>query len=488
MRKFFSPLIFLGALLLLTVTIPAASARAGQQAPNQRFWTELPAGGHIQKVQSLPDFIDLAAKLSPAVVNISTVESGESEASESGGEGSPFEQFGHPPSKSLGSGFIISKDGYVLTNEHVVENPAKITVTTQDGHNYIAKVVGIDKKTDLALLKIKPDHELAVAPLGNSDGVKVGEWVMAIGNPFGFDHSVTAGIVSAKGRFIPGSIDQPGNLDQYIQTDASINPGNSGGPLIDLRGEVIGVNTAIFTLTRGSMGIGFAIPINVAKDELSQLREHGKVTRGWLGVFIQQLTPDLSSSLGLRDVKGALVAQVIGNSPAAAAGVKRGDVIVSYEGQALTDSRQLPLMVARTPLGRRVMLKIIRDKKPIAVPVVITESHESELAEAATAIPKPALGTQSLFGLRVKDLSPGLARELGVDADSGVVIASVEPGSRADEAGLRARDVILEVNRAAVKNVDGYQKALKAGGKAKNVLLLVKRGDNTTYVVLKPKG
>lgn len=484
---------FAGIFSIATASADASAAQGS--APSTRFWSELPDAGHIAKAQTMPDFVELAAKLSPAVVNISTEEPDEPGAAAEPPEGieppegheggphsqGPFEEFGGPQhSKALGSGFIITKDGYILTNEHVVENPGKVTVTTQDGRNYIAKIIGHDEKSDIALLKIDAKHDLAVAPLGNSDDVRVGEWVMAIGNPFGFDHSVTAGIVSAKGRFIPN------NYEDFIQTDASINPGNSGGPLIDLRGDVIGVNCAIYTHTGSSMGIGFAVPIDLVKEELPQLKSAGKVVRGWLGVYIQKMTPELAESLGMADSRGALVAKVLDDGPAKAAGVKRGDVIISFDNQEIGDSRELPLMVGRTELGHKGTLKVIRDKQTIELPVTITESHETELA-AAENPEKPEVGIKSPFGLRVKDLSPELAKELGIDTPGGVVISSVQPGSRADEAGLRARDVIMEVNREAVKDVDSYQNALKTGAKGKIVLLLVKRGDNTIYVALKPE-
>ena len=483
----------LGATLTFIATCPIASA-ADSAPGGARFWTELPDTVQPAKVQTMPDFVELAAKLSPAVVNISTDESDEPAASiESPPENSPhggphshgpLEEFGTPPeqhSKALGSGFIITKDGYILTNEHVVDGPGKVTVTTQDGHNYTAKVVGHDEKSDIALLKIDAKRELAVAPLGDSADLKVGEWVMAIGNPFGFDHSVTAGIVSAKGRFIPG------NYEDFIQTDASINPGNSGGPLIDLRGNVIGVNCAIYTHTGSSMGIGFAVPIDLVKEELPQLKASGKVVRGWLGVYIQKVTPELAESLGLGDSRGALVAKVLDNGPAKAAGVKRGDVIVAFDNQPVDDSRELPLLVGRTELGHKSMLKVIRDKQTIELPVTITQSREPELVAAEEKSEKPDLGAASAFGLHVKDLSPELAKELGLDQPGGVVISSVQPGSRADEAGLRARDVIIEVNRKSVKDVDAYQQALKASPKGKLVLLLVKRGDSTVYVAVKPE-
>jgi serine protease Do len=460
--------------MLAAVAVSAAlifSCPAGS-ASEVQFWTDTPEGGHVAKAQTLPDFVDLAAKLSPAVVNIST------EGTEEGGSEGEFPApYGHQHGKSLGSGFIVSKDGYILTNDHVIENPSKVTVTLQDGHNYTAKVIGGDSKTDVALLKIDAGHELAVAPLGNSDDLKVGQWVMAIGNPFGFDHTVTVGVVSAKGRFLPESV------DQFIQTDASINPGNSGGPLIDLSGGVVGVNAAIFTSTGRSMGIGFAIPINLVKEELSELHDHGKVKHGWLGVMIQEVTPELAESMDLKDARGALVAEVIKNSPAAIAGVKRGDVIIEFDGHPIKDRRELPLLVTRTPLGKTVTFKIVRDKQEKDLVANITESHEAELA-AAESQPKMT-GTPSSFGLRVQDLSPDLAHELGLD--SGVLISGVEPGSRGDEVGLQARDVILEVNRSPVKDVSSYQQALKAGGKGSIVLLLVKRGDSTLYFALKPE-
>ncbi|HVA80781.1 MAG TPA: Do family serine endopeptidase [Candidatus Binataceae bacterium] len=478
----------------LTVTALAAAiflqAGARAAAPAGRFWTDLPgdAGGHVAKAQTLPDFVDLAARLSPAVVNISTEETDSPESSGGGEPGrhrgefsGPLTPFGHQHSKSLASGFIISKDGYILTNDHAVDNPAKVTVTLQDGKSFPAKVVGHDKKTDIALLKINAGRDLAVAPLGDSDQVRVGEWVMAIGNPFGFDHSVTAGIVSAKGRFIPD------NFDQFLQTDASINPGNSGGPLIDLRGAVVGVNSAIYTQTGASMGIGFAIPVNLVKDELPQLRDKGHVTRGWLGVYIQPVTAELAQSLGIKDAQGALVAQVLPHGPAQAAGVQRGDVITDYDGAAVVDSRELPLLVSRTPLDKTVTIKIIRDRQPRNLSATITESHEAQLA-AAENQPKPqAPGIPSQFGLRVKDLNGELAGQLGLETSHGVVIASVEPGSSAEQAGLRARDVILEVNRQAVASVDSYQTALKAGARNKVVLLLVKRAEGTLYFAIKPR-
>jgi serine protease Do len=493
-NKLFRPIALAGIAILAATVILMTSriqARAADSTP-ARFWSELPDGAQAAKAQSMPDFVDLAARLSPAVVNISTDETDEpAEGAEPPEDApnpldphseGPLEQFGgEPHSKGLGSGFIITKDGYILTNQHVVDSPGKVTVTTQDGHNYTAKIIGHDEKSDIALLKIDAKHDLAVAPLGDSSDLRVGEWVMAIGNPFGFDHTVTAGIVSAKGRFIPG------NYEDFIQTDASINPGNSGGPLIDLRGNVIGVNCAIYTHTGQSLGIGFAVPIDLVKEELPQLKSSGKVVRGWLGVYIQKVTPELAESLGLADAHGALVAKVLDDGPAKAAGVKRGDVIVAFDKQPVDDSRELPLLVGRSDLGHKGVLTVIRDKQTIELPVTITESHEPEIVAAEEKSAKPDPGAVSPFGLRVKDLSPDLAKELGLDTPGGVEIALVQPGSAGDEAGLRSRDVILEVNRAAVKDVDAYQAALKKSAKGKIVLLLVKRGENTIYVTVKPE-
>ncbi len=250
---------------------------------------------------------------------------------------------------------------------------------------------------------------------------------------------------------------------------------------------MIGVNCAIYTHTGASMGIGFAVPIDLVKEELPQLKSSGKVVRGWLGVYIQKVTPELAESLGLEDSRGALVAKVLDNGPAQAAGVKRGDVIVAFDNQPVDDSRELPLLVGRTDLGHKGILKVIRDKQTIDLPVTITQSREPEIVASAEKSEKPDLGAVSPFGLHVKDLSPDLAKELGLDTPDGVVIASVQPGSRADEAGLRARDVIIEVNRAAVKDVDAYQNAVKASAKGKSVLLLIRRGDATVYVPIKPE-
>jgi serine protease Do len=446
-------------------------------------------------VSTLPDFAALAEKLSPAVVNVSTTSEGEAPSFGGGelgpfggdphGQGNPhgfmepFERFFGPlprrlfKQRSLGSGFIINRAGYILTNNHVIENADEIVVKTADEKEYKAKVIGRDPKTDIAVIKIDDAKDLTTVSMGNSDDLRVGEWVMAIGNPFGLEHTVTAGIVSAKGRFIG-----QGSYDNFIQTDAAINPGNSGGPLINLKGEVVGINTAIFSRSGGNIGIGFAIPVNVAKDLLPELEEKGKVTRGWLGVMIQRVTPDIADSLGLAAPKGALVAEVMKDGPAEGAGLEVGDVIVEFDGHAIKESTELPMLVARTPVGKTVTVKVIRDKGTRSFSVKIDELKEEETAVAG--------GKEESLGLTVQPLTPEIADSLGLDKDvKGVVVSGVEPGSSADEAGMRRGDVILEVNREPVKDLSGYRKALKAG-KGKTVLLLVRRGDNSIFLALKP--
>jgi serine protease Do len=446
-------------------------------------------------VITVPDFAALAEKLSPAVVNVSTTSEGEAPSFGGGelgpfggdprGHGNPhgfmepFERFFGPlprrpfKQRSLGSGFIINRAGYILTNNHVIENAEEIVVRTADEKEYKAKVIGRDPKTDIAVIKIDDAKDLTAVSMGNSDDLRVGEWVMAIGNPFGLEHTVTAGIVSAKGRFIG-----QGSYDNFIQTDAAINPGNSGGPLINLKGEVVGINTAIFSRSGGNIGIGFAIPVNVAKDLLPELEEKGKVTRGWLGVMIQRVTPDIADSLGLAASKGALVAEVMKDGPAEEAGLKVGDVIVEFDGHAIKESTELPMLVARTPVGKTVTVKVIRDKGTQSFSVKIGELKEEETPVAG--------GKEESLGLTVQPLTPEIADSLGLDKDvEGVVVSGVEPDSSAEEAGMRRGDVILEVNREPVKDLSSYRKALKAG-KGKTVLFLVRRGENTIFLALKP--
>jgi serine protease Do len=437
----------------------------------------------------LPDFVALAKKMKPIVVNISSTQVSESHgAQEFGnpfGEDDPFNDFwrrffggpvprGPQRQRSLGSGFIIDADGSILTNNHVVENAQKIVVKLADDQEYEAKVVGRDSKTDIAVIKINAKTSLAAASLGDSDHLEVGEWVVAIGNPFGLDSTVTSGIVSAKGRHIG-----QGPYDNFIQTDASINPGNSGGPLINLRGEEIGINTAIFSRSGTNIGIGFAIPINLVKELLPQLRGKGKVTRGYLGVLIQKVTPDIAESLGMEKGYGALVANVSKDGPAEKAGVKVGDVIVEFDGKEIKDSGDLPIIVARTPVDKKVRMKVLRDKKEVLLNVAVGELKEEEVA--ATVPEKGELG------LTVQRLTPQIAESLGLEKADGVVVTAVEPGSAADEAGIRRGDVILEVDRKPIRNLEEYRKSITGIRKGKGVLFLVRRGESTLFLALKPQ-
>jgi serine protease Do len=425
------------------------------------------------------------------VVNISTTQMSEARSQSQPEFGSPFGDddpfndfwrrfFGGPMprgpqrQRSLGSGFIIDADGSILTNNHVVENAQKIVVKLSNDQEYEAKVIGRDPKTDMAVIKIDAKTGLSAASLGDSDGLEVGEWVVAIGNPFGLDSTITSGIVSAKGRHIG-----QGPYDNFIQTDASINPGNSGGPLINLRGEVIGINTAIFSRTGGNMGIGFAIPINLAKELLPQLRGKGKVTRGYLGVLIQKVTPEIADSLGMERGYGALVANVSKDGPAEKAGVKVGDVIVEFDGKEVKDSADLPIIVARTTVDKKVRMKVLRDKKEVTLNVAVGELKDEEVVASA-----PEKGE---LGMTVQKLTPQLAENLGLDKPDGVVVTAIEPGSAADEAGIRRGDVILEIDRKPVRGVEDYRKAVGATRKGRGVLFLVRRGESTLFLALKPQ-
>jgi serine protease Do len=433
------------------------------------------------------NFSELAENVRPGVVNIQVVKKVKNVAFGSRsfrgnpfGEDSPFGDFfgpfsegapsPEPQQQGVGSGFVMSRDGYILTNNHVVEDADQIKVKLINGKEYDGKVVGRDPKTDLALVKIDAS-DLHALPLGNSDDLKVGSWVMAIGSPFGLEQTVTAGIVSAKGRVI-GS----GPYDNFIQTDASINPGNSGGPLINTKGEVVGINTAI--LAQGK-GIGFAIPINMAKDIAPQLQEKGHVTRGWLGVSIQEMTPELAKSFGLTDNKGALVGQVLTGSPAEKAGIEQGDVIVEFDGKAISESKDLPQVVASTPVGKSVNVKLLRNGKTLDRSVKVSEMEENVAVANAPA--------HKTLGITVQNLTPEMARRLRINTDSGVVVTGVEPGSPAANAGIQTGDVIREVNRKPVKDVDDLRQKVEQAKDQNNILLLVKRGENNMFASVTPK-
>ena len=374
--------------------------------------------------------------------------------------------------KSLGSGFIIDREGYIVTNNHVIENADEIKVKLANGREFAARVVGADPKTDLALIKIEGSKDLTPLKMGDSDALQVGSWVVAVGSPFGLEQTVTAGIISAKARTIGA-----GPYDNFIQTDASINVGNSGGPLIDTRGEVIGINTAIVST---GQGIGFAIPVNLAKEVVAQLKDKGKVTRGWLGVGIQEVTPELAKSFGLKEERGALVAQVFKETPAEQAGIEQGDVIVEFDGKQINSSRDLPQIVASTPAGKNVSIKIVRNGKTITKEIKI-----AEMQGKTTGVVEAPTGKK--LGIAVQDITPELARELGLKDSKGVVVAQVEQGGAAADAGMRKGDVIREVNRKPVADVQGFMKEVGQAKDGGSTLLLVQRGENKMFVAVTPK-
>jgi serine protease Do len=379
----------------------------------------------------------------------------------------------------MGSGFVIDKEGHILTNYHVIEGADEIVVILDDNgteKEYSATLVGSDPKTDIALIKINRESgdnkDFPFLKLGISENLEVGEWVVAIGNPFGLSHTVTVGVVSALGRSIGA-----GPYDEFIQTDASINPGNSGGPLINIEGDVIGINTAIISgNTGGNVGIGFAIPIDIAKGILKDLRERGTVTRGWLGVMIQKITPDLAKSFGLSQSEGALVGDVIPDGPAAKGGVKRGDVIVMFDGQQVKDMEDLPKIVAATRPNSVVDVEVIRDGSRMTLSVSIELLEDSQETVVAKADP---------LGLQVQDITEELAQSLKLESVEGVLVSDVTAGNAAAEAGIRRGDVISEMNRSIVKDMRDYQNLMASVQKGSSVLFLVKRGGSTIYIAVK---
>jgi serine protease Do len=372
---------------------------------------------------------------------------------------------------SLGSGFIIDKDGYVVTNNHVIEDADQIKVKLKDEHEFDAKIVGRDPNTDIALLKIESAQDLPTVKLGDSDALKVGQWVVAIGSPFGLEHTVTAGIVSAKGRVI-GS----GPYDDFIQTDASINPGNSGGPLLNLKGEVIGINTAIIA---SGQGIGFAIPVNLAKDIIVALKNEGEVTRGWLGVAIQDLNADMAEYYGVEEKEGVFVADVFEGDPADRAGIKAKDIILEVNGEKIKNSRQLTSMIAGISVGDSARIKILRDGKEKTVTVKIAKRTEDRLA--ARGRPKEAAEE---FGIRVSDLKPEIMQQFNMDETSGVIVTRVESGSKGEGAGVRVGDIIKEINRKSVKNTSDYEEILGQIASGETVNFFIRR-KNAGFLVVK---
>jgi serine protease Do len=447
-------------------------------------------------------FVNIAKKLDPAVVNVSTKSKIEKTHRNfrppGGGRPGPGQRrspdsfrdfydkfFGERPNpnqkpkRGMGSGFVIDKEGHILTNYHVIEGAEEIIVSLENEGSekeYTATLIGSDSKTDIALIKINRDEntpkEFPFLRLGSSEHLEVGEWVVAIGNPFGLSHTVTVGVVSALGRSIGA-----GPYDEFIQTDASINPGNSGGPLINIEGEVIGINTAIISgNSGGNVGIGFAIPINIAKGILKDLKEKGSVTRGWLGVMIQKITPELAKSFGLNQSEGALVGDVIPDGPAFKGGVKRGDVIVRFDGKEVKDMEDLPKIVAATTPNSVVNVEIVREGSPKTLSIKIETLTDKQPTVVAKADP---------LGMQVQDITPELAKSLQLKNDQGVLVSDVTPGNSAAESGIRRGDVISEMNRSPITNIKDYQRLSSSVKTGDSILFLVKRGGTTIYIAVK---
>lgn len=439
----------------------------------------------IEVIEFPKSFADLVDKVQPAVVNISTTTTVRV-------PGNPFQHFfgqnrndyfgdlfenffGAVPDRelkqrSLGTGFIIDKSGLIITNNHVVENADEIKVKLTDSREFKATVIGRDPKTDLALIKISsPFEKLPVLSLGDSDKIRVGDWVLAVGNPFGLEHTVTKGIISATGRVI-GS----GPYDNFLQTDAPINPGNSGGPLINLRGEVVGINTAIVP---GGQGLGFAIPSNMAKSISSQLKDKGKVARGWLGVSIQKVTPELAASFGIKNSHGALVTDIIPQSPAANAGIKSGDIIITFAGRKIKDTSDLSRIVADTPAGKEVLITLIRDRREINVNVHLEELHEGRISRNDDIRPDET-------GIKLTTLDDNWRRRLGVRDSTGLVVTAISDEGLAAAAGIEKGDIIKEVNRKPARDPEDFYTAFAHRKQGQAILLLIKRGNNSIYLLL----
>ena len=445
-------------------------------------------------------FADLVERVSPAVVTITsettTTDSDDADSQIPQQFRDLFNQFGGPglrpqpqPHRALsaGSGFIIDKTGYVVTNNHVVDSSKKVTVKLPDGRSFTAKVIGTDPATDVALLKIESKTPLPSVEFGNDKGLRVGDWVVAVGNPFGLSNSVTAGIVSSLGR---SGLDSNQQYTNFIQIDAPINRGNSGGPTFDLRGQVIGMNSMIFSPTGGSVGIGFAIPASLIHDVVAQLKEHGKVSRGYLGVNIQSVTPEIASSLGLKDGKGALVAEVVPNGPAAKAGFEQGDIVTAIDGQAVEDSRDLTHKVAAVQAGRSATFTVSRQGKPMQIKVTVGTRPDDRMASATPAKGgESAPASASAAGLGLSSLTPEARRSfnLGDGVTSGVVITRVDPDSDAATKGLQAGDVVLRIGNRAVRTPADFQAGVaeaKKGGRSSVLLLVTHQAGGTGFVAI----
>lgn len=443
-----------------------------------------------------PSFADLAERLVPSVVNISTVHGPEEEEENNPAFESStpevdrfFNQKGNNQ-VSLGSGFILSEDGYIITNNHVIDQAEEISVILSDNTNVEATLVGRDLKTDLALIKINTNKKLAPVVFGDSDKIRVGDWILAIGNPFGLGGSVTAGIVSAKSRDI-----EAGPYDNFIQTDASINQGSSGGPMFNMNGEVIGINSAIFSTTGASMGIGFAIPVNLAKWVIAQLKNTGEVKRGWLGIKIQPNSPEIAVSLGLSSEKGVLVSGLNENSPAQKAGIKAGDIILDFDGHIIDNTKNLSRLAAETPIGKEVSLTLWRDKKELKLPVLIEQMPEDNIDTPQKTAQQPVIegnGTAiEALGLSVSEMVPEVIDKYSLNPEiKGIVITDVRSGSDAEQKGLKTGNVIVKIDKKDVFSIDDVRQFVNEAQRENNraLLLLIQDNETVHFAAIKPSG
>lgn len=472
-------------ILLVFMLAAMAAPRAAQAAP----------GNVATELENV--FIGVAEKVKPSVVNISVtmkMEMGHHGIpgfeAPFGDEDNPGDEFmdrffdgmpGPDEPQGMGSGFIIDARGYIITNAHVVEDAETITVNLDEDTKVEGELVGIDKNTDLAVIKIETDQKLVPLEFADSENVKVGQWVIAVGNPFGLEKTVTVGIISAKGRHIG-----QGNYDDFLQTDAAINPGNSGGPLVNLDGEVVGVNTAIFTNAGGNMGIGFAIPANMANDIYAQLLEHGRWVRGWLGVYIQDLDDKLARQFKAPNKNGVLITEIIDDSPATAAGLKRGDVIISFDGHSVKNMNELMKVVAFTPVNKDVELVILRKGKEMHMSITVAERPEDEqIAGRGGQKGGPSVRPQKdILGVTVDNIPEEIMEQLDLESGEGVIILKVEPGSPAHRAELKKGDIIAEIQNEPVSDAASYRKLIADVKKGDEVLLLVMRDGHAMYVVV----
>ena len=460
----------------------------------QKFVVVLAFSLPLSVQAALPDFTEIVEESKDSVVNISTKMKVKSSTSKRYNipelpEGSPFGElfdkfFDHDEferrrrdSQSLGSGFIISDDGYILTNHHVIAGADEVIVRMANRKEYTARVIGSDEASDVAVLKVDADN-LPTLKIGDSDELKVGEWVLAIGSPFGFDATVTAGIVSAKGRSLPSD-----NYVPFIQTDVAINPGNSGGPLFNLDGEVVGINSQIYSRSGGFMGLSFAIPIEMAVDVANQIKETGSVSRGWLGVLIQEVTRELAESFGMENPHGALVAKVLDESPAAEAGLQVGDVIVEFNGKKVMRSSGLPPLVGRAKVGKEAQVTVIRDKKRQDIGVVIAQLPTTITQAAYQPEAKPEIEESSL-GMKVEELSRDAGKRLKIE--SGVQVVEVDEYGPASDAGIQKGDVITMIDNQAVESLDDFEKIADELQSGKSVALLVQRRAGPVFLAIRP--